>query len=446
MPTPAEIIQAARFEYGIRPDEARFQGGLLGQLAGPDPLDHLYPQETTRARMAELQKLRARQQELGRNAEELKQARRALRRHGAQDIMRNLARMVQNPRGFRERLFAFWADHFTVSPKRANEEYLLGAYLNEAIRPHITGRFAELLKAAVTHPSMLFYLDQNASIGPLSPVGQRRGKGLNENLAREVLELHSLGVDGPYTQGDVRQFAALLTGLSIGPEGLRFAPNRAEPGAETILGHSYGGARARIEHIFDFLEDLAMMPATAQHLARKLVVHFIGPAPRPELVQAMASAYLAENGALHAMYEVLVNHPAVKAAMFPKVRPPFEYVATVLRALDYSPEAIISASTGEVRKLGQALEAMGQRPFKPRGPDGWPEDAESWITPPQLAARIAWAGEAARAIADDRDPRLLMRAVLGDTAPAPLSFAVSGAETKWEGAALLLVSPALMRR
>jgi len=160
----------------------------------------------------------------------------------------------------------------------------------------------------------------------------------------------------------------------------------------------------------------------------------------------MAAAYLAVNGDLMALYEVLVNDPASKAARFAKVRPPFEYVATVLRALDFDAEAILNASAGDTRKLGQALTAMGQRPFRPNGPDGWPEAAENWITPPQLAARISWAGQAARVYAEDRDPRALMNAVLGDTAPEFLSFAVSGAETKWEGVALLLVSPSLMRR
>lgn len=446
MPTGLEVIQAARFEYGIRPDEARFQGPLLAQLTGPDPLDALVPVESTAARFVELGKLRALRQSMGGDTDAFKQAQRRLRRQAAIGAMRNLARMVQNPRGFRERLFAFWLDHFTVSPTRANEDYMLGAYLEEAIRPHISGRFSDLLKAAVTHPSMLFYLDQNASTGPNSAAGQRQERGLNENLAREVLELHTLGVGGPYTQADVRQFAELLTGLGIGPEGMRFAPNRAEPGREDILGHTYGGARANISHIYEFLEDLAINPATATHLARKLVVHFIGPAPRPALVAEMARAYLETDGSLASLYEVLVDSPAAKMTEFPKIRPPFEYVATVLRALDFEAEAILNANANDTRKLGKALETMGQRPFKPSGPDGWPEDAESWITPPQLAARIAWVGQAARTHASERDPRALMQAVLGDTAPPSLSFAVSGAETKWEGVALLLVSPSLMRR
>jgi len=446
MPTRSQVIQAARFEYGIRPDEPRFSGGLLDQLTGEDPLDAVYLVGTTAERFVELKRLRDLRQAMGGESDAFKQAQRRLRRLGAIGAMGNLARMVQSPRGFRERLFAFWLDHFTVSPKRANEDYMLAAYLNEAIRPHISGRFAELLKAAVTHPSMLFYLDQNASTGPNSVVGQRRDRGLNENLAREVLELHTLGVDGPYSQEDVRQFAELLTGLGIGPDGMHFSPNRAEPGQEEILGKRYGGSQARIEHIYEFLEDLAMMPATAQHLARKLLVHFIGPAPRPELVARMAEAYLASQGNLMAFYEVLVQDPAAMAADFPKVRPPIEYAATVLRALDYDAELIKNANPRETRQIGKALEAMGQRAFKPSGPDGWPEAAESWITPPQLAARIAWAGEAARSLADDRDPRALMQAVLGDTAPELLSLAVSGAETKWEGVALLLVSPSLMRR
>ncbi len=446
MPTRSEVIQAARFEYGIRPDETRFSGGLLDQLTGDDPLDSLVPVESTETRFVELIKLRDLRRSAGAESDAFKQARRRLRQLGAAGAMRNLARMVHNPRGFRERLFAFWLDHFTVAPKRANEDYMLGAYLDEAIRPHISGRFSALLKAAVTHPSMLFYLDQNASVGPNSAAGQRHARGLNENLAREVLELHTLGVNGPYTQDDVRQFAELLTGLGIGNEGMRFAPNRAEPGGEEILGRRYGGARARIEHIYEFLEDLSVMPATATHLAGKLVAHFIGPAERPELVAKMAEAYLAANGDLMALYEVLVADPAALSANFPKVRPPFEYVATVLRALDFDAEAIMNANAGEIRDLGRALEAMGQRPFKPNGPDGWPEAAESWITPPQLAARISWAGEVARRFGDSKDPRALMQALLGDTAPDFLSFAVSGAETKWEGVALLLVSPALMRR
>ncbi|HIP24288.1 MAG TPA: DUF1800 domain-containing protein [Rhodobacteraceae bacterium] len=446
MLTRSEIIQAARFEYGVRPDETRFRGGLLDQLAGTDPLDAVVPVESTDARFAELRKLRELRQSMGGDGDAFKQAQRRLRRHASADAMRNLARMVQNPRGFRERLFAFWLDHFTVSPTRVNEDYMLGAYLEEAIRPHISGQFAELLKAAVTHPSMLYYLDQNASTGPNSVTGQRRDLGLNENLAREVLELHTLGVGGPYSQEDVRQFAELLTGLGISPDGVRFTPNRAEPGAEEILGQRYGGARARIEHIYEFLDDLAMNPATATHLAQKLVVHFIGPAPRPALVENMAAAYLASGGNLTSLYEVLLDNPAAKAADFPKVRPPVEYVATVLRALDFDPEAIMNANKNDTRKLGKALEAMGQLPFKPGGPDGWPEAAESWITPPQLAARISWAGQMARAYASEQDPRALMQAVLGDTAPEFLSFAVSGAETKWEGVALLLVSPSLMRR
>ncbi len=446
MLTRSDIIQAARFEYGIRPDETRFQGGLLAQLAGVDPLDALLPVESTDERFAELRKLRALRQSMSGESDAFKQAQRQMRRNAAAGAMRNLARMVQNPRGFRERLFAFWLDHFTVSPTRANEDYMLGAYLEEAIRPHISGRFAELLKAAVTHPSMLFYLDQSASTGPNSVAGQRQERGLNENLAREVLELHTLGVGGPYTQADVRQFAELLTGLGIGPEGMRFAPNRAEPGGEEILGQRYGGARAQIEHIYQFLDDLAMNPATATHLAQKLIVHFIGPAARPELVESMAMAYLESGGQMTALYEVLLDSPAARAADFPKVRPPMEYVATVLRALDFDAEALLKANASETRTLAKALEAMGQRPFRPTGPDGWPEAAENWITPPQLAARISWAGQAARTYASDRDPRALMQAVLGDTAPEFLSFAVSGAETKWEGVALLLVSPALMRR
>ncbi len=446
MPTQAEIIQARRFEYGIRPGENRFKGGLMAQLDGDDPLGREVPITRTDARMARLGELRELSRARGLDSDEFKQARQALRQAASADMMRILARAVQNPRGFRERLFAFWLDHFTVTPKQARESYMLPAYFEDAIRPYVSGRFADMLKAVVTHPSMLIYLDQNTSTGPNSRAGQRRNAGLNENLAREILELHTLGVSGPYTQDDVRQFAELLTGLTIGPEGVRYARNRAEPGAEEILGNSYGGGPERLENIFAFLEDLAMNPATARHLAQKLVVHFIGPEPRPELVSNMALAYLDSGGEMQALYRVLVNDPAAKAAYFPKVRPPFEYIATVLRALSISGQDILSADRRTVGKLGRDLAAMGQRPFQPGGPDGWPEAAEKWINPPQLAARISWAGQLAQAYADDRDPRALLDALLGNSAPDNLTFAVSGAQTKWEGVALLLVSPSLMRR
>lgn len=442
MPTMPEIIQATRFEYGIRPDEPQFSGSLMDQLSSADPLDESMPVMRTDARFAELAKLRA----VRDDKEMLRQVQRDFRLLSNADMMRILARIVRNPRGFRERLFAFWLDHFTVSPTRTNDTFMLAAYFEDAIRPHISGRFADMLKAVVTHPSMLIYLDQSISTGPNSLAGQRRDRGLNENLAREVLELHTLGVDGPYSQEDVRQFAELLTGLTIRQEGVRFAPNRAEPGAETVLGQSYGGDPAKLADIFKFLDNLAVMPATAQHLAQKLAVHFIGPTPPADLVADMAAEYVASGGQLTAFYEVLTTHPAALSAVFPNVRPPFEYVATVLRALDFDWELIANADVRETNTLGRELTAMGQRPFRPSGPDGWPEAAENWITPPQLAARIAWAGKVASTYAKERDPRALLDAVLGDTAPPALSFAVSGAETKWEGVALLLVSPSLMRR
>lgn len=443
MPMQQEIIQAARFEYGIRPSEVRFSGGILAQLDGPDPMDAALPVIRTADRVQRVMGLRRLR---GQDREAFLKARRELRQVAARDMMQLLARAVENPLGFRERVFAFWLDHFTVTPQQAEASYMLAAYFEDAIRPHIAGRFADMLKAVIGHPSMLFYLGQNQSVGPNSPIGQRREKGLNENLARELLELHTLGVDGPYSQDDVRQIAELLTGLNIGEEGTRFSGNQAEPGAEVIFGKSYGGGRPRVQDIYEFLEDLAMMPATARHLAGKLIVHFIGPAPQPQLQEEMASAYLESGGELRALYEPLIAHPAAVSDNFPKVRPPFEYVVTVLRALDFSAEGILNARQKVAGPLQKALTAMGQKPFQPNGPDGWPEEAENWINPPQLAARIAWVGQLAHTYASDRDPRALMEALLGETAPDFLSFAVSGAETKWEGLSLLLVSPALMRR
>jgi uncharacterized protein (DUF1800 family) len=239
-------------------------------------------------------------------------------------VQAGLARALGSEDALRERLVAFWADHFTVAPGNRVEAVLPLLLQDEAIRPHLTGRFAAMLQAVVTHPAMLVYLDQADAFGPSSRKGKRRDKGLNENLARELLELHTVGVAAGYTQADVTELAKLLTGLTVRPGvGFVFDVGRAEPGAETVLGVSYGAKG--LQAVVDVLEDLAVHPDTARHLARKLAVHFVADDPPAGLVEDLAQRWQETGGDLLAVTETLVLHPLVAGGPG-KVRQPYDFM------------------------------------------------------------------------------------------------------------------------
>ncbi len=365
-------------------------------------------------------------------------------------IRARLLRAVHAPDGFRERLSWFWADHFTVRSKSARFVAGPATYVEDAIRPHLAGRFADMLRAAATHPIMLAYLDQNRSIGPASPAGQNRSRGLNENLAREILELHTLGAGAGYSQTDVTEFAELLTGLTFDIEtGFQFRPRWAEPGAERVLGRVYGGTgKAAMDDIFAALDDIARAPATAAHLARKLAVHFVSDDPDPGLVGAMTEAYAQSDGDLVRVYAAMLAHPAAWAPPGAKVRQPVEFIAAALRALGTAEARLAGLKNGEIRRyILRPLARMGQPYEQPPGPDGWPEAAEAWITPPALAERISWAMNVKSLHgAPLPEPAAFAATALGEYAPDPLLTAVRRAESRRSAVGLVLASPAFNRR
>ncbi|MBR9843949.1 MAG: DUF1800 domain-containing protein [Rhodobacteraceae bacterium] len=359
-----------------------------------------------------------------------------------------MQRRVQTRDGFRERLSAFWGDHFTAYGRGPVLKVATGPYLEEAIRPHIAGRFEDLLIAAVTHPLMLHFLNQDQSIGPNSEIAQKRsGRGLNENLAREVLELHTLGVEGPYTQGDVRQLAELFTGLDWTPaKGPLFRTGAVEPGAETVLGRRYGEA-AGLGPVHAVLRDLARHPATARHIARKLAVHFVADQPDEALIGAMVAQYEATDGDLLAVYEAMLRHPAAWSAGASNIKRPIDFVATSLRALAL-PQADLGAWGAKRinRQLRRPLERMGQPWERPIGPDGWAEEDTAWATPQGMAGRLQWALALPELLQRDvPDPREFVEAALGPGAPERVRFAAKAAENRREGVALVLMSPAFQR-
>ena len=345
--------------------------------------------------------------------------------------------------GFTERIVWFWANHFAVAvSKGGNIELTVGAFEREAIRPNMFGSFRALLKAAEQHPAMLIYLDNYLSVGPRSRAGARRGTGLNENHARELFELHTMGVKGGYTQGDVTALAKVLTGWTVGSrhdeEGelgaFHFNAHRHEPGKQTVLGRTY--ADEGLAQGEQFLDDLARHPSTANFIAWKLVSHFIEDEPDPARVAKIAKVFRATDGDLSAVYVALVEI-GIAAQQARKVRPPLELVVASLRG------------TGHPFALGQALQyaqLLGQPLWNPPGPNGFPDASADWVTPAGMKVRLEVAMAIARRTPGDANPSQALDKLFGDACSAQTRRAVGRAESRAQGYALLLMSPEIQRR
>ncbi len=449
-----QTTAAIRFGYGLSPVVAAPASAaqMLARLAGPDKTAARYPIKPFAIRLQqerEMGKLRKKRRKGGAAAEAAyKKAIKTASAEKLRELRVTMIRPMIAEDGFRERLVRFWADHFSVSARGKGLRFVAASYIEDAIRPKMTGKFRDLLRAATTHPVMLTYLDQSQSIGPNSVIGKKKNRGLNENLAREILELHTLGVDGAYTQADVRQFAELLTGLETSyRNGFRFRPRAAEPGAETVLGRVYGGGAASINDIYQALDDIAIHPDTARNIARKLVVHFISDTPPKALVDDLTDVFLATEGDLMVVYKALLNHRRAWDNFGQKAKQPFDYLASAMRALALEPAVIEGLSSRETRLyLAGPMEVMGQPYQRPGGPNGWPEAMGDWITPQGLAARIEWALIVTNKLAGGGDPVKFARQTLSDAASARLLEAVGRAETATEGRVLVLASPEFNRR
>jgi uncharacterized protein (DUF1800 family) len=367
---------------------------------------------------------------------------------------------ITTDRPFAERLVHFWSNHFAVSADKQPLAALAGLYEQEAIRPHITGNFYDLLLAAVRHPTMILYLDNQASMGPSSTaasfVRRNRGRelGLNENLAREILELHTLGVDGGYAQTDVAEFAKVLTGWSIGgalsegravaarfggdagrPGEFHFRSNMHEPGDKTVAGKRYRENGA--EEGEDVLRALAAHPSTARHLATKLARHFVADEPPPKLVERLADVYLRNDGELTSVYRALIDADESWREPLAKFKTPHDFVISVYRSLDFVPD--------DLRPITAFLTQVGQRPYTPGSPAGWPDTAASWNGGDALLKRIEFAMAAGRRIGNRIDPATRAGEVLGALGEHT-AMSIRGAESSAQGFALLLSSPEFQRR
>jgi uncharacterized protein (DUF1800 family) len=353
--------------------------------------------------------------------------------------------MMDAPIGFSERLVMFWANHFAVAVDKSTTVYIsAGAYEREAIRPNVFGYFTDLVLAAETHPTMIYYLDNQNSTGPQSVLGRRGRTGLNENLAREIMELHVLGVGSGYSQADVTAFARVLTGWTASRNMLddqrpfaTFAFDAAmhEPGAQVILGKTY--LDDGVNQGKAVLQDLTMRPETGRFIASKLVRHFIADTPPPALVTRLADTFIKTEGHLPAVYQALIESDEAWNSQRNKIRPPQEYMSAVLRATGWRPPPAV---------LLGCLMTMGQPLWQPSGPNGFSDTFATWGTPEGLNARMDVAALAAAQTKPLPDPRQFAETILASSLTPMTREAIARAETRTQGLSLALLSPELMRR
>jgi uncharacterized protein (DUF1800 family) len=470
----AAAIAANRFGLGARPGElpgigADAAGWLLRQLKGAPPVlkeeglkgeGGLKPSAETLAKVIEL-----RQEKKDANEDAAKVAA-ALKLPAIyrpvyiDEVVARFSHSVTTERPFLERLTQFWTNHFAVSVDKIAVLGLAGAMEREAIRPRVTGHFQDLLLAVEKHPAMLLYLDNPASIGPNSRAARFVGKrgngrkvGINENLAREILELHTLGVDGGYTQTDVTTFAQAISGWSIGgqdngrrlaklgvdngtPGEFLFREVFHEPGAKKVFGKSYGDDGLRQGEAI--LRDLAMRKETARHISTKLARHFIADDPPKAAVDRITHAWLDSRAHLPTVYEALVESPEAWEQPLAKFKTPADYIYSSYRAL--------GIPLREKRRALQPFEALGQRNLMPGSPAGWPDASADWDGSSALLKRIAWADVVAQRMGDARNARDLAPQLLGATLTDDTAKAIARAESGAQALTLLMASPEFMRR
>jgi uncharacterized protein (DUF1800 family) len=396
-------------------------------------------------------------------SEEVKAAgailREAYQPHYRAQVLARAESAALSMRPFSERLVHFWANHFAVSADKGAIYGLAGTLENEAIRPHVNGRFVQLLTAVEQHPAMIAFLDNQYSVGADSPAARRaaarpdasadrpkRRFGINENLAREILELHTLGVGGGYRQEDVTSFAQILTGWSIGggrgrlaggePGKFYFRGELHEPGAKMLLGKRYAEqGQAEGEAV---LADLAAHPSTARFLATKLVRHFVSDDPPPQAVERVARAYLKSGGDLPQVYAALIESPEAWEPRPRKFKTPEDFVFSTLRALELTPSA--------PQEVIHAFDLMGQRQYTPGSPAGWADTAASWDGSDALMHRVLWASQTAGRYPGGTSPEDVAGAALGALLRPETSTAMHRASSGPQALALLLMSPEFQRR
>jgi uncharacterized protein (DUF1800 family) len=447
-------IAVTRFGLGARPQEldaigSDGQGWLTAQI-GAASIQGLGDLPTAAESLTFLQTeypaFRRQIEEDGADPEEIqRRVRDLIREPRLAHISARTGLAVTIDDSFAERWVRFWSNHFSVSSNSLQLGMIAPTLEAEVIRPNAFGRFEDLLIAAETHVSMLIYLDQALSIGPNSRAGRFLDRGLNENLAREILELHTLGVDGGYGQDDVEALARILTGWTVASRRLRSDPadygqtvfdeRLHEPGAQRLLGQRFSGDGPEKSHAA--LRFLARRPETARFIATKLARHFFADDPDPRDVEHITAAWRDSEGALSEVARALVTAPSAFAPGA-KIQdaggiPPF-----ISRALNAPPP--------DPRQLFTGYVALGQAPFAAPSPAGWPDQAEDWASPDAVLKRLDFASSLAERVGQAGRPRERAPLVLGERLSADTALAIARAESAEQGLTLLLMSPEFQRR
>ena len=467
-------IAVNRFGLGYRLNEANAnepKQWLTEQFAQYQAKSSAWAnQRNTSAIIADLAQYQMQTRNTSNNDQE--SVKRAFRRDVRDDYLAAVNARAQSalttPAPFVERLVHFWSNHFAVSVQKPAVTDLAGAFELEAIRPFVLGNFRDLLLAVEKHPAMLLYLDQAKSIGPNSRAAERlaardpsKKRGLNENLAREILELHTLGVRSGYTQADVTEFARALTGWSVagtndkdksakdknvveGANGFVFRPQTHEPGSRTIMGKNYAPTNKTSPNQVQaeaVLSDLANSPATARHIATQLAQHFVSDTPPSSLVDKLASTFLSSGGNLMQVYHTLIDAPEAWQPTPAKFKTPWEWLISSLRGLNNQG---LGRNNLDGINIAQMLNELGQPVWKPGSPAGYDDIANTWAAPNALLRRVEMAQRLAAL--SQIDARVLAdKLLLGAISPATLTQ-ISRAESATTGLALLLVCPEFLRR
>ena len=394
----------------------------------------------------------------------IRQARQAARKAISEDTDKEfLARArlgATTDHGFAERWALFWSNAITVSATKFTAAAFAGQYEREAIRPHVFGKFEDLALAAEQHPAMLFYLDQARSIGPDSRAGaRRRGAGLNENLAREMMELHTVGAEAGYAQADVTELARALTGWSVPthrdegvgdrqggrrqganaaertPHAFVYRPEYHEPGERRVMGKTYPAGD--LEQGQAILRDLARHPATARRLSHRIAAHFIADDPPPALVARLEQTWTTTGGDLAEVARALVEAGETWSPQPLKMKTPYEFIISAHRATGTEPDRL--------SPLRAALADMGQPMFAAPSPEGWPDSTADWIGPDALVKRLNWAKRFG-GLAGAENPGAVAAQALGPRLGDRTRLAVARAESRPEAMTLFLMSPEFQRR
>lgn len=356
--------------------------------------------------------------------------------------------------GFVERLVLFWVNHFSIlSSKHGIIAATAGHLERTVIRQHVLGNFADMLKGVIKHPAMITYLDNHVSYGPTSTLGRRWKATYNENLAREILELHTVGVYGGYSQNDVIGLAKIITGWTIYPYNngnagqFYFNKDLHEPGAFTVIGKEF--AQAGEAQGTAALEYLAIHPATAQHIARKLLRHFVTDNPTEKMIQELADAFVVSNGNLKAVSTALVNLDSAWIKPGTGIRRPYEWMVSIVRGVGFS-----GANATALEPAFDIINTnMSNQIWKHMTPDGYPDDNYVWETPDAVRVRKDAAGHLLATGAVWKDPKWKSQkpSELAKTLVPHLSMAAASAIQKldrdpMQALNLLFVTPEYLRR